>query len=96
VSSGSQCIGIQIVSGSSSSGVVTSTGSPPARSIRITEVDDRFSLARMDLAGGQIELLAPLPAGTEIQPVTPQWADDGTVLISTSDGPVLLTLAPTP
>jgi hypothetical protein len=58
--------------------------------------DDRFSLARMDLAGGQIELLAPLPAGTEIQPVTPQWADDGTVLISTSDGPALLTLAPTP
>jgi hypothetical protein len=57
--------------------------------------EGRYSLATMTLASGEVSPVASLPDGMVIQPVAPQWADDGTVLLMTGDAPVTLTLPAT-
>jgi hypothetical protein len=57
--------------------------------------EGRYSLATMSLASGEIAPVASLPDGMVLQPVAPQWADDGTVLLLTGDAPVTLTLPAT-
>ncbi len=52
------------------------------------------SLMRLDPATGEVATVAPFSPETLVQPLAPQWADNGTVLILTGDGAMLLTPAP--
>ncbi len=49
------------------------------------------SLAMLDIATGEIALLPALPDGTQVQPVAPQWVDDGAILLAGVQGPLLVT-----
>lgn len=57
-------------------------------------LNGEVSIAMMDVATGEVSMFVHLPPDVQLQPVAPQWTEDGSVLLLTGGGPILLTLAP--